>query len=944
MSNTHDGAAGMHSFERNNYFYGKLLTVRDMATEQAYHTDVQRTLSRYVTGFGGVCGLEVTSGLETDEDGDEVLEVRVSEGLALDQCGRLVVVADEVTRTLPVPVYAEESGTDVETDTVSVYVEYEECFTEPVPVAKTESACDDECESNRVIESADVTVVPGEPAVDPKSVAEIEFPDPLELGETDDRFAERITVRGDLAAQSIYTDEPATTSLDLVFTEGVPRGTATVSLSVNTVEQEITGRLSLPTGQFVDEDGLRLPDGEFDLTGAVSLTGENDQRSTDVTGTLEIRDGGGQVTLSGVLDDDPQAEGQFDFDLTLDRTENGVSFEKTLRRDVGEVRQEARLTFDLTLDPLDGDRLASGELSLTIVRGSGDAQTAYDLFTLETTEWERADGRTVDGLLVDVPERSGPDLTAAEIDHLLARMARSYYENEPRESCPDVSTGPILVGTITRDGGTWAQTTFERGPLVYTNDMLYDVVARHATDYENPHDVKLEVGGGAAADGGAQARQADASLGVEGPAGPEGTVGFTSSDGSIDVTPNRGLQTLDFTAQVGMDEAFERYHVYERSLQTTREAFTELVEDSHRVWAPQEATHLAFRVARTAMHALERGVHESPAEFVAYLTGPHQPYYPEAQLSMGRAATVLSHRVRENVSVVDLERALLAALDPEDGVEPAVPVRNYRQAFETLDALLGDGRSPSEKAAEVARAQHRVAEAAGTVLDSHPAVVGGFEGGTARPRVGRGLVPGLSDYPQLEDAVEYLRTVAGWTYLVESQSVDAGDALDDPVNRVRSVVPKTGAAGHRAAGVRLQVVAPPAVDRIDGIGSTFRNRLARAGIDTVAELAVAGAEVAALVTGTSGETAWPWIQKARAYCDAYPLTRARGVGVLEAEALAEVETNLDYTFGGLSSLAANQLDEQRLLADLRETGDDVIASKYRTALREVDWAAVRDSI
>lgn len=944
MSQNHSGTAGLHSFERNNYFYGKLLTVRDMAAEQAYHTDIQRTLARHVSGWGGVCGLEVTADLVTDEDDDESLEVTVSEGLALDRCGRLVVIADSVTETLAVPVRAEENGTEVETDTVSVYVEYDECLTEPVPVAKTESACDDRCEDNRVVETAKVRVEAGEPDGGAKPVAEVEFPDPADLGETDDRFAERVTVRGDVTASSIATTSSTTSSLDLVFAEGVPPGTARMALTVDSPDGRIVGRLSLPTGQFLDEEGLRVPDGEFDVTGTVTLVGENDRRSTDLTGSLEIRDGPDEVTVAGVLDADPQTEGEFDFDVAFDRTDDGFALERTFVQDAP-VQQEATLSLDVSLSALDDDRLATGEMSLTLTRGSGENRVEYPLFTLETTEWEREDGQTFEGVFVDAPEREGTPPTEAEIDHLLAAMARSYYENERTESCPGPEPGPILVGTVTRDGESWADTTFERGPLVYTNDLLYDVLARHVSDFENPHDVKLEVGGGAVADGGPAGRHADAALGVEGPAGPEGTVGITSSDGSIDVTADRGFQTLDFTTDVGVDAAFERYHVYERSLQATAESFTELVADSNSVWAPQVVTHLAFRVARTAMHAVEAGVHESTTEYVEYLTGPHQSYYPEEQLPMTASANVLAHTAPEVVSVVDLERLLLSALDPNDEVEPFVPVRNYRRALETLEAHLDDDRSTTEKAADVARAQHRVAAAAETVLDSHPAVVGRFERGSSQayPRVGRAVVPELDEVSGLDDVVGSLR-FAGWTYLLQSQSVTPEDALDDHVNQVVAATPEPGSGGHKAAGVRLTVVDPPTPERVDEIGPSRRRTFARVGIETIAELAVADPEVTALVTGVTVDTASTWTWKAARYCDAYVLTGARHVGLLEAEALAEAEMNLEgYVFRDLSSLSANELDVAQLKADLEEA-EGAIASKYRNALLDLDWEAVRSSL
>lgn len=46
-------------FERNRYFYGKLLSVEDFETEQKYFNDKRRTVNRFLFGSGVVCGLGV---------------------------------------------------------------------------------------------------------------------------------------------------------------------------------------------------------------------------------------------------------------------------------------------------------------------------------------------------------------------------------------------------------------------------------------------------------------------------------------------------------------------------------------------------------------------------------------------------------------------------------------------------------------------------------------------------------------------------------------------------------------------------------------------------------------------------------------------------------------------------------------------------------------------
>jgi hypothetical protein len=327
MSQQSNDTTGVHRFEKNNYFYGKLLTVRDMAAEQAYHSGIQRTHSRHVTDWGVICGLDVSTTRSTDEEsGEETLEVTVSEGLALDRCGRLLSVADEQHRTVALPPVAD----GVETDTISVYVAYDECFTDPVPAAKMENACEEDCKDNRIIETAEVTVEPGAPTDAHKSVAEVTFPSATDLS----------------------------------------------------------------------------------------------------------------------------ANG------TVDR------------------------------------------------------------------------------------------------DAVLARPARSYYENEPRTSCPPTDDGRILVGTLSGQSGDWANPPFTYGPLVYTNDLLYDALVNHATDFGNPHDVVASITGVTPDE--------------------SGNVDITADD-PISVTPGDHSLNLSFSGDVGGDFPEEyRDYLLEKSLQCECNAFADL--------------------------------------------------------------------------------------------------------------------------------------------------------------------------------------------------------------------------------------------------------------------------------------------------------------------------------------------------------------------------------
>lgn len=80
------------TFERNKYFYGKLLSVDDFELEQRYMNDKRRMLNRFLFGAGVVAGLYV---VRLDEQ-----TVSVEAGIALDSWGREVVVDVPVIRKL----------------------------------------------------------------------------------------------------------------------------------------------------------------------------------------------------------------------------------------------------------------------------------------------------------------------------------------------------------------------------------------------------------------------------------------------------------------------------------------------------------------------------------------------------------------------------------------------------------------------------------------------------------------------------------------------------------------------------------------------------------------------------------------------------------------------------------------------------------------------------
>ncbi|MEG1972389.1 MAG: hypothetical protein RR315_04450, partial [Oscillospiraceae bacterium] len=75
-----------YPFERNNYYFGKLLTARDFESEQRYFNDKRRFINRLSGANGIVAGL----GVIMADDASVILQA----GCALDASGREIVVPE----------------------------------------------------------------------------------------------------------------------------------------------------------------------------------------------------------------------------------------------------------------------------------------------------------------------------------------------------------------------------------------------------------------------------------------------------------------------------------------------------------------------------------------------------------------------------------------------------------------------------------------------------------------------------------------------------------------------------------------------------------------------------------------------------------------------------------------------------------------------------------
>lgn len=202
----------LQAFERNRYFYGKLLTTRDFETEQRYLMEKDHLINKLIHGAGIVCGLTVSA--PAVEDGK--LKLTLTAGVALDCCGNEIVISRESRVTVTVNLKA---GSNY------VYLKYFECEREPVPALANASTCEETCAFNRIQEGYQVVVSPDPPLVTDATfsgkVTEISATGPVIWG------AKLEALQGGVVKASTFTDNVGQFTLHLAAGTYSLRATAT---------------------------------------------------------------------------------------------------------------------------------------------------------------------------------------------------------------------------------------------------------------------------------------------------------------------------------------------------------------------------------------------------------------------------------------------------------------------------------------------------------------------------------------------------------------------------------------------------------------------------------------------------------------------------------------------------------------------------------------------
>jgi len=165
------GVCATPQFERNNYFYGKQFTVRDLLQEQSYFNDKRYLLNRMVLGWGVVCGLDVYWD-------PKKRRVVVQPGLALDCCGHEIVVCED--QYLSFDKNDDDCCLQDDQQPEGKFVlclEYDECHSEPVDLPP--AGCDEKGkrEYNRIRDTFKLHLKPWDEACPREPREEVECPD-----------------------------------------------------------------------------------------------------------------------------------------------------------------------------------------------------------------------------------------------------------------------------------------------------------------------------------------------------------------------------------------------------------------------------------------------------------------------------------------------------------------------------------------------------------------------------------------------------------------------------------------------------------------------------------------------------------------------------------------------------------------------------------------------
>jgi hypothetical protein len=143
----------LQQFQRNRYFYGKLMTVRDFELEQDYFNGKRYLLNRFTYGKGLLCGF---SNIELFTGSSDEVQVWFRDGgVALDSIGREIVVPVDMKKKVLAENGSPFKRLEFKSPTY-LYLRYSPSVSELVRAASNPLSCDEISCPNRVLEDFEV--------------------------------------------------------------------------------------------------------------------------------------------------------------------------------------------------------------------------------------------------------------------------------------------------------------------------------------------------------------------------------------------------------------------------------------------------------------------------------------------------------------------------------------------------------------------------------------------------------------------------------------------------------------------------------------------------------------------------------------------------------------------------------------------------------------------
>ncbi|RGU93459.1 hypothetical protein DWW31_08915 [Clostridium sp. AF15-17LB] len=211
-----------YPFEKNRYYYGKMLTSADFQAEQRYHDCRRMFLNQMVLGTGILCGLGVRA---LDER-----TLLIESGAAVDGAGRDIVVPGDTVKKLA----AFEGYDSLTRSTAMLYLRHKEETVQPVCVVNRRAE-QEEYEDNRIRDTYEFFLA--------------DCPEDERKGEAEAFFAEMVLLDG--------PDYKVSFRMPAVVCKGrhVRLSLHIKNLSGSEGAVSVKGRLKLPA--FLTADGAR---------------------------------------------------------------------------------------------------------------------------------------------------------------------------------------------------------------------------------------------------------------------------------------------------------------------------------------------------------------------------------------------------------------------------------------------------------------------------------------------------------------------------------------------------------------------------------------------------------------------------------------------------------------------------------------------------------------